>query len=41
MKDEHFAALEKFWKTTIASDSGAENSVPDVALVLPKNYGWA
>jgi hypothetical protein len=40
MQEEHFAALEKFWKTTIASNSGTENSGPDVALVLPKNYGW-
>ena len=40
LQDEHFAALEKFWKTTIASKSGAEDSGPDVALVLPKNYGW-
>jgi hypothetical protein len=40
MQDEHFAALEKFWKTTIAPNSEAENSDPNVALVLPKNYGW-
>ena len=40
MQDEHFAALEKFWKTTIVPNSEAENSGPDVALVLPMNYGW-
>jgi hypothetical protein len=40
MQDEHFAALEKFWKTTIGSNSVAESSGPNVALVLPTNYGW-
>jgi hypothetical protein len=42
MQDEHFAALELFWKNVVAS---RVRNVPDfrradVALVLPRNYGW-
>jgi hypothetical protein len=42
LQAEHFAALELFWKNVVTSGS---RSVPDfrradVALVLPRNYGW-
>ncbi|HEX9262358.1 MAG TPA: hypothetical protein VF893_07500 [Candidatus Bathyarchaeia archaeon] len=42
MQDEHFLALEQFWKNVAASNV---RTVPDlreadVALVLPRNYGW-
>jgi hypothetical protein len=42
MQNEHFLALEQFWKTVVTSNG---RTVPDyrkadVALVLPKNYGW-
>jgi hypothetical protein len=43
MNDEHFIALERFWndvtkvrKTNTLNDVSAS----EVALVLPKNYGW-
>ena len=42
MQDEHFLALEQFWKNVVASKG---QTIPDyrkadVALVLPRNYGW-
>lgn len=41
MKDEHFAALERFWDDVVQPNVGhaREFGKPDVALVLPKNYG--
>ena len=42
MQDEHFAALEKFWDVVVQPNVGhaREFGKPDVALVLPRNYGW-
>jgi hypothetical protein len=42
LKDEHFAALEKFWNTVTQTP---QTSLPDfkqaeAALVLPENYGF-
>jgi hypothetical protein len=42
MQDEHFAALEQFWSNVVQTNAGGtrEYGKPDVALVLPRNYGW-
>ena len=42
MQDEHFAALERFWNNVVQPNNGhpREYGNPDVAFVLPKNYGW-
>lgn len=42
MREEHFAALERFWSEAVQPNRGfaREFGEPDVALVLPKNYGW-
>lgn len=39
---EHFAALEKFWNDNAQPGAGHPRKYgkPDVALVLPSNYGW-
>ncbi len=39
MIDEHYLALERFWKD-IHTREYADLSTPEVALVLPHNYGW-
>ncbi len=39
MKDNHFIALEKLWKT-ITQQTTTDQSQPEAVLVLPKNYGW-
>jgi hypothetical protein len=40
LKDEHFEAMENFWEHVCDNpeEFGQENG--DVALVLPKDYGW-
>ncbi len=38
LTDQHFLALEKFWNDI---QTLKVNNVPEVALVLPHNYGWA
>jgi hypothetical protein len=38
LTDEHFSALENFWNKI---PTLKVNNAPDVALVLPHNYGWA
>jgi hypothetical protein len=40
--DEGFAALERFWNTVVKPNIGRarKSSSADVALVLPRNYGW-
>lgn len=42
MTDEHFEALQRFWNNIVVANIGKprEFGNPDVALVLPKNYGW-
>jgi hypothetical protein len=43
MTDEHFEALERFWEdltTTPSTRTITDLSQTEVALVLPKNYGW-
>ena len=43
MTDEHFEALERFWKdimTTPNTRPTPDSSKAEAALVLPKNYGW-
>ena len=39
LTDEHFAAIQRFWKD-ITTKSFADLSSPLAALVLPKNFGW-
>jgi hypothetical protein len=41
MLDEHFEALERFWKDFVKNPEIVHGSVEaEAALVLPKNYGW-
>ncbi|HIJ09037.1 TPA: hypothetical protein HA274_06885 [Candidatus Bathyarchaeota archaeon] len=40
MQEEHFAALEKFWKDYVNPRRNADLSQGQVALILPRNYGW-
>ena len=40
MQDEHFVALEKFWENYVHPRREADLSPGQVALVLPRNYGW-
>ena len=41
MRDEHFLALEQFWQNVVVSKRVfPDYGKADVALVLPKNYGW-
>jgi hypothetical protein len=39
MTDEHFQALEKFWNQVVTKSS-PNSAQAQVALVLPKDYGW-
>jgi hypothetical protein len=39
MTDEHYLALEQFWKD-INNETYDDLSTPTAALVLPHNYGW-
>jgi hypothetical protein len=39
MTDEHFNALERFWNNITKTDSRADFSKPEAALVLPQYYG--
>lgn len=38
--DEHFVALEDFWKYTLEHPEDYESITVDTALVLPQDYGW-
>jgi hypothetical protein len=42
MQDEHFAALERFWNQVVQPnvEGARQYGNLDVALVLPRNYGW-
>ena len=41
LTEEHFGALERFWNEIVQGSDYAQGTiVGDVALVLPKNYGW-
>jgi hypothetical protein len=41
MQEEHFQALESFWKDDIKNPNESRDSTKaDSALVLPQNYGW-
>jgi hypothetical protein len=40
MKDEHFAALEKFWKEATTNTLEHNCTKAEAVLVLPRNYGW-
>ena len=41
LEEEHFAAMDAFWKMTLSShEGGIEKVEVDVAFVLPKDYGW-
>jgi hypothetical protein len=41
LQEEHFEALELFWKEVVNNPEVKQNSIlAETALVLPKNYGW-
>ena len=41
LKEEHFQALERFWREVVQNPDVARGSVKaEAAFVLPKNYGW-
>jgi hypothetical protein len=40
LTDEHFTAMETFWNQIHSSPRNAAEKVDQVALVLPKDYGW-
>ncbi len=41
LQEEHFQALERFWNEVVQNPSVVHGGVKaEVALVLPKNYGW-
>lgn len=42
MTDDHFAALQRFWNNVVQPGMGhaRDYGSPDIALVLPRNYGW-
>jgi len=41
LQDEHFLALERFWKDVVQNPKIKYNSIKaEAALVLPQNYGW-
>jgi hypothetical protein len=39
LTNDHFAALQRFWND-ITTKKYADLSIPQAALVLPKNFGW-
>ena len=39
LTSDHFAALQRFWND-ITTKKYADLSIPQAALVLPKNFGW-
>lgn len=42
LTDEHFQALQTFWKDSILTPKkpGLDSTQADAVLVLPRNYGW-
>jgi hypothetical protein len=41
LRDEHFEALERFWKNVVQSTAVVHGGIKaEVAFVFPKNYGW-
>ena len=41
LKDEHFEALERFWKDVVQNPAFVHGGLKaEAAFVLPKNYGW-
>jgi hypothetical protein len=41
LQDEHFKALERFWRDTVQNPFVWHGTVKaEAALVLPKDYGW-
>jgi hypothetical protein len=40
LTDEHFAAMEQFWNYTKTNPRDLTKTQGEVALVLPKDYGW-
>jgi hypothetical protein len=40
LTEEHFTAMETFWNQIHSSPRNAAEKVDQVALVLPKDYGW-
>ncbi len=41
LRDEHFEALERFWKNVVQNPAVVHGGVKaEAAFVFPKNYGW-
>ena len=40
LTDEHFAALQKFWNTLHSNPASFGSNKPEVAYVVPKDYGF-
>ncbi|MEM2910974.1 MAG: hypothetical protein QW146_00530 [Candidatus Bathyarchaeia archaeon] len=41
LQNEHFEALERFWKNVVQNPKVIHGSIKaEAALVLPRNYGW-
>jgi hypothetical protein len=40
LKDEHFEAMQQFWNCAKTSPRDLTKTKGEVALVLPKDYGW-
>ncbi|MDR0373010.1 MAG: hypothetical protein LBI79_05585, partial [Nitrososphaerota archaeon] len=41
LQEEHFLALERFWKDVVQNPAVLQGGVKaEAALVLPRNYGW-
>jgi hypothetical protein len=40
LREEHFAALQKFWKDVVLNRKETNNVTAQNVLVLPQNYGW-
>ncbi|MDR0372341.1 MAG: hypothetical protein LBI79_02075 [Nitrososphaerota archaeon] len=41
LQEEHFCALERFWVDVVQNDDVVQGGIrSEVALVLPKDYGW-
>ncbi len=39
LKEEHFAAMEKFWTNVVQNAGETNRGAADAVLVLPSNYG--
>jgi len=41
LQEEHFVALERFWREVVQNPEVKHGSIKaEAVLILPKNYGW-